>query len=77
MECMNLDLLRIGNIPDLPNALCRNRSDLFFYDDDEDTDEAIGLCLRCPDLAPCTQWLASLAPKDRPRRCVVAAMVQP
>jgi hypothetical protein len=72
---MSYDLLAIGStMPDLRNALCRNRSELFY---DEDTyDEAIGLCRRCDELGPCAHWVASLSPRDGPTRCVVAAQIR-
>lgn len=66
----------------LPDALCRNRSDLFdveHHDPDEReyaTGRAAELCSRCPELAACSEWLDSL-PRSRRPGGVVAGQVPP
>lgn len=43
--------------PALPRALCRDQPDLFDASDKDRLAEAIALCHRCPDLAPCRAWI--------------------
>jgi hypothetical protein len=54
----------LAGSPRLPDALCRNRSpEVFDGETEADVTEAIALCQRCPDRAPCARWAASLPDK--------------
>jgi len=46
--------------PKLPGALCRQRSELFDGDRDQDAREAAELCGDCPAREPCGSWADSL-----------------
>jgi hypothetical protein len=60
--------------PDMPEARCRGRADLF--DEAAAGEEAaaveyrhrraLQLCGGCPELARCTSWIAALPRKERP-----------
>jgi WhiB family transcriptional regulator, redox-sensing transcriptional regulator len=47
--------------PRLPGALCRQRSELFDGDDDQDAHQAAELCHWCPAREPCAAWADTLA----------------
>ena len=69
---------QLANIPDLPGARCRGRSELFDQtiigvhgvNDTENLDyarnAALRLCAQCPALDPCRAWFAALRPTQRP-----------
>lgn len=48
--------------PALPNAACRNHTDLFDREDPDGIAEAVAICRRCPELAACQRWPASMNP---------------
>lgn len=77
-------LAALAGSPSLPGARCRGRPHLF---DEADPNEpftvtadrhaqALGLCLHCPALAPCTAWFSTLAPSKRPTG-VIAGRLNP
>ena len=59
-------VLVLRDTPLMPNALCRNRSDLFDSDDFDDIAAAKSLCRTCTELRSCRAWVASLRPQHRP-----------
>jgi WhiB family redox-sensing transcriptional regulator len=69
----------VGAAPALPGARCRGRSELFDAEsvDDERTDYAITVCNRCPALAACREWVASLPPGKRPIGVVAGRVIGP
>lgn len=65
--------------PDLPQARCRGRHQLFDASIEADRPgpggavelaqartEALAECRACPELAPCRQWFDRLAPRHKP-----------
>jgi hypothetical protein len=50
----------LRDTPSLPNALCRNRSDVFDVTDPALSGEAVELCRRCPERQPCRAWTHTL-----------------
>jgi WhiB family redox-sensing transcriptional regulator len=57
----------ITQLPDLTGAACAGRSDLFDLAAGPPRHrEAIALCARCPVLAACRAWFASLPAAERP-----------
>lgn len=71
--------------PALPGAKCRGKS--YTFDEahpGEHPDtvaarhaQALNLCLRCPSLAPCQAWFASLTPARRPRGVIAGRIYTP
>lgn len=67
-------LIAAVRAPKLPGALCRNRAALFDeaeHGEDpaavaERHERAAAVCQLCPALGPCSQWAASLPPRQRP-----------
>lgn len=64
----------LGPLPKLPEALCRNRARMF---DEAEAGEdraavverhgrAAAMCRLCPALGACSEWAASLSPRQRP-----------
>lgn len=65
-----------ANLPKLDGAACIGKSELFDPGTDEVTESiAVATCLNCPALAPCTAWVESLPPAQRPFG-VTAAVVR-
>jgi hypothetical protein len=48
----------LGGLPDLPEAACRGRHELFDSTRKTDIVTAIQVCKHCPALQPCQQWAA-------------------
>ena len=75
----------LRGIPALPGAKCRGRSHLFDTpapgEQPEVTElrhtQAIGLCLHCPALERCRDWVDGLKPSRRPLGVVAGTVNQP
>jgi hypothetical protein len=54
--------------PDLPGAACVDERATFdaVLEDATDVGRAVRICARCPALAACSRWVASLPPLQRP-----------
>ena len=67
---ISLPRAAITRLPDLTGAACAGRSDLFDLrpvpGDHRAYREALALCARCPVLAACGAWFASLPTAERP-----------
>ncbi|MCF6386029.1 WhiB family transcriptional regulator [Mycobacterium sp. MBM] len=63
-----VDLLAVvlRQLPALPGALCRNRSELFDSEEPADVATAVSLCERCPALDACRAWVTGLSYPARP-----------
>jgi WhiB family transcriptional regulator, redox-sensing transcriptional regulator len=74
---MTLDdlLAQLRGIPKLTGCACIGLWKLFDSDAADDVAAATEVCKRCPALAACATWLASLPPRQRPPG-VVAGQVQ-
>jgi hypothetical protein len=55
----------LRGIPELADAACRNRSDLFDTTDEIDAERPINICNNeCSARQACADWLASLPPNS-------------
>lgn len=74
-----VDLLAVvlRQLPVLPGALCRNRSELFDSEDPADVAAAVNLCGRCPALADCRAWIETLSYQARPPGTIAARHYRP
>ena len=71
----------ITSLPNLTGAACTGRSDLFdlqpWHSDDRAYREALALCARCPVLAACRAWFASLPAAERPDGVIAGRVHRP
>lgn len=73
-------LAALGYPPRLAGAACVGRHQLFDATGDDPAsrhrqEQAIALCRQCPVLLPCTRWLDSLPPHQRPLGTVAARVI--
>jgi hypothetical protein len=79
---INADLFdSLAAIPRLPGALCRGRRedwdpDLTKADAQDPEQDAAAICLVCPALTLCRDWIDSLKPSQRPAGVVAALVVR-
>ena len=67
-----------AHTPRLPQAACRNHTDLFDSQQPDDIAAAKHLCQHhCPELARCTEWFNSLPPNQQPDGVVAGRLIQP
>jgi len=77
-------LAALAGAPSLPGARCRGRHVLFdeaapgesVTTTDARQRQAVAMCQRCPSLARCSTWLASLPPPNRPPGVVAGRITQ-
>lgn len=71
----------ITPVPDLKDAACAGRSDLFDLrpvdSDDHAYREALALCARCPVLGACRAWFASLPAEAQPYGVIAGRVHRP
>jgi hypothetical protein len=75
-------LAELAQLPRFDGARCRGNSELFDVAghgrrDREQVAAAIALCLECPALRDCAEWLDSLSPYERPSGIVAGRLVRP
>jgi hypothetical protein len=82
------DLLStLKGAPALPNASCRDRTDLFDRTIASEAGrvtseilqarkDALSVCAGCPELEPCRRYLDALPPRHRPRGVVAGRTIE-
>jgi len=81
MDWLELLARIVRGMPNLADAACRGRHELFDADESADPDEAaerharaVALCQRCPALAECRSWVDNLPPPRRPSGVVAGRL---